>query len=65
MGEIILISWNIGGGEYLKTVPSKRKDKKKQINNDLDKLINEFMPHVILLQEIVQFDENGRKEDLI
>ena len=57
-----VVTWNIGGAKFLK-LPAKptkesphiREDFRRDLHNALTRLIHDFKPDVVLLQEIVRF----------
>ena len=56
-----ILNWNIGGARFLKEKEPKRREVRKQLNDDLQSLIERHSPHVITLQEIVRY---GRSKEL-
>lgn len=59
--KLTLVSWNIGGVNYLKAPPRRRKGIKEVLNSDLMRMIEKYKrPHFILLQEIVKYEGGNR-----
>ncbi|HTW91430.1 MAG TPA: endonuclease/exonuclease/phosphatase family protein [bacterium] len=64
MNRFSIIDWNIGGARYLEKADD-RDDVRRHLNQDLQSLIHSEerghhgLPHVIALQEIVQYREPG------
>jgi endonuclease/exonuclease/phosphatase family metal-dependent hydrolase len=66
--ELKILNWNVGGAKYLELETKNEKDKfRKKLNAELKTLIKAYEdPHVICLQEIVEYNEpNKAKENII
>jgi endonuclease/exonuclease/phosphatase family metal-dependent hydrolase len=64
--EFKLLNWNVAGAKFLEESPTKREKYKKRLNDELRKLIAEYKPDVITLQEIVQYGKDSKHyEDII
>jgi hypothetical protein len=59
-----IINWNIAGAKYLEEKKKINRDNiRNNINNALDYLIFENKPHIITLQECVQYGVRANKSD--
>ncbi|OEU67007.1 MAG: hypothetical protein BA867_05120 [Desulfobacterales bacterium S5133MH16] len=67
MPNITILSWNIGGVGYLRTVGAERVPKRNAINDELKNcLIDKYHPDFILLQEVVRYENaGGVREDIV
>jgi len=63
--ELKIVNWNIGGAKYLelRNEPlggeSPRQIFKQKLGDALNELIRRHRPHIVTLQEIVEYEENG------
>ncbi|MFC2059582.1 endonuclease/exonuclease/phosphatase family protein [Chloroflexota bacterium] len=61
-----VLNWNIGGAKYLELEENKRSEFRKQLNGQLQKLIEKHRPHVVTLQEIVRYGaSNQSAKDIV
>lgn len=66
--EIKVLNWNIGGAKFLEQKTREERDKVRvELNGSLKKLLQNYTPDVITLQEIVRYKESTdqRVVDLI
>lgn len=62
MPNITILSWNIDGLGYLRTVRAEREPMRRTINDELRNcLIERYHPDFILLQEVVRYENEGRE----
>lgn len=62
---ITTITWNVGGVCFLRTSPSDRTSYKQKINNEINELITTYNPDVLILQEVVRYEEGSEIKELI
>lgn len=63
---IRIMSWNVGGAKFLKEKEDQRLEFREQLNRHVrDFASGPDAPDFILLQEIVQFDQDGQRRELI
>lgn len=71
-GDIKLLNWNIGGAKYLelssqssnlKQGDESREEFRKKLNEALKLEINRHHPQVVTLQEVVEYQADGRVQD--
>ncbi len=63
---LTIASWNMAGTSLLRTSAKKRAEKHRLYHKALKKLIDSAQPDIILLQEIVRYDDiNGQIKELI
>jgi endonuclease/exonuclease/phosphatase family metal-dependent hydrolase len=65
MSEIKILSWNIGGGKFLRLSQAQRSRYRKGLNENLFHLIEENRPDIIVLQEIVKYGSHLSLDNLI
>lgn len=65
MSGFTTITWNMGGVQFLRTPQEKRESYKEQLNTELKQLIHTYSPDLILMQEIVRYEESGKRQELI
>lgn len=63
--DFTIINWNVAGAKYLEEPKERREEFKKNLNAELRKLIKQESPHIITLQEIVQYEEDGKRKNFI
>ncbi len=63
--DFTILNWNVAGAKYLEEPKKRREEFKKNLNTELKKLIKQESPHVITLQEIVKYEEDGKRKNFI
>jgi len=63
--DFTILNWNVAGAKYLEAPQSERRVIKTNLNTELKRLIKQRSPHIVTLQEIVRYEENGKKRDFI
>jgi len=59
--EFKILNWNIAGAKYLEEEKSKREVFRRKLNHTLRRVIQQYQPHVVTLQEFVLYgaDKNN------
>ena len=62
-----VLNWNVGGAKYLEIREEKKKiEFRKALNDALNGLIEKYEPHVVALQEVVEYNKpNEYKKNII
>ena len=63
--DFTILNWNVAGAKYLETPQPRRGVIKEDLNNELKRLIKQRSPHIVTLQEIVQYEEGGKRRNFI
>lgn len=65
MAPFTTITWNMGGVAYLRTPPSERPAYREKVQSELQQIIRTYSPDIILMQEVVRYEENNIQCELI
>lgn len=60
-----VLNWNIGGAKYLGLRKPDRGNFRQDLKTGLEDLLNKYKPHVITIQEIVEYAEPGEAKEQI
>lgn len=63
--KFTILNWNIAGAKYLEEREEKREKFKKNINEELRRLLEVYKPDVITLQEIVKYGPKDNTDDIL
>lgn len=59
--DFTILNWNVAGARYLEAPQSQRGKIRTNLNNELKRLIKQETPHIVTLQEIVQYGKNKER----
>ena len=65
MKKIKILNWNAAGAKFLRDKEKDRREFKKELNRHLQRLLEDQKPDFIVLQEVAQYDNDSKREDLI
>lgn len=65
MSSLTTITWNMGGVAFLRTPPKERPAYRVKVQREVQELIQSYEPDIILMQEVVRYEENGKRCELI
>ena len=63
--EFRILNWNVAGAKYLGQPKKERLAFRQRLNEKLNELVADSRPHVVTLQEIVQYQEGKNREDIV